>query len=772
VVHLFIWWLLVQLLGIIALPFTSILFRNLPDRGYAFGKALAILIVSFILWLAAYAHILPNSRWAIILIIALLAVGSLILFVRRRHEIVGFISENRGVIIATEVIFLLSFVIFAVVRAYNPEILYTEKPMDFAFLNGILRSEYFPPLDPWLSGHSLNNYYFGHLMMATLTKFSGVSPATTFNLSLALIFALASIGAFSIVYNLVRLMKGTNRAAIGFGLVAAGFLLILGNLEGVLELFYAHGLGGEGFWNWVGINGLDSPYHSAHWYPDQFWWWWRATRMIQTVVGGVTLDYTIAEFPIFTFILGELHGNLMSLPFVLLCLAVTMNILTSKEPIGLAWLKRNLLPFAVMIVCLGSLGPIHTWDLPIYAFVFIGALLMKAYIGRGEAEQRWWIGWGALSLITVAGIFLFYLPFYLDLQSPVSGVLPWRGPNTRIIYYLLMWGLFLFIGTSFVLSQVRSGLKSVSWRNVWLVSLAVLSPWIVWTIVVLATGGGSSIWGKLGHLAPLLVLLALILLIAVQKVKKAEVVELSVPFALLLFFVGLLLTMGCELFYVADVFGNRMNTVFRFYYQAWVLLAIASAFALYYLCRHWRVSSIAGRMAKASWWGFLVLLVMCSLIYPTAAILSKTNGFSASPTLNGLAFLERSNPSEAEAIAWLNSNVDGAPVIVEAPGTCYTDHGRVSEFTGLPTILGWEHHERVWRVSDRDYRGRSEEVDEIYESEDLDQVGALLEKYDVTYVYVGRLEVEKYGPEVDERFEGFMDVAFENEGVTIYRVRE
>ena len=766
----FIWFVTVELLSLIALPATFVLFRGLPDRGYAFGKVLSILIISFLLWLAASAHILPNTRWAIILIIALLAMGSLFILIRRRHQIVSFLSEHRRVIIATEAIFLLSFILMAVVRAYNPEILFTEKPMDFAFLNGILRSEYFPPNDPWLSGYGLNNYYFGHMIMATLTKLTGISSAITFNLSVALVFALASIGAFSIVYNLVRLSRGGAKAAIGFGLVAVGFLLILGNLEGVLELLYAHGLGGEGFWAWIGIEGMDTPYHSAHWYPTEFWWWWHATRMIQTTVGGVSLDYTIAEFPNFTFILGDLHAHLMSLPFVLLCLALSLNILSIKESLGLSWLKRNILPFLIMIVCLGALGPIHTWDLPIYVFIFIGAIFIQTRLRHGGAG--WWKGWGALSLITVVGVFLFYLPFYLNMQNPVSGILPWNGPDTRLFHYLLIWGLFLFIGISFVLAQIRAGLRSISWRRACWVSLAVLSPWIIWAIVVLATGGASSVWGKLGHLAPLLIPLALTLLIIVRRIAGGNTDKRSAIFALLLFFTALMLTVGCEVFYIDDVFGNRMNTVFRFYYQAWVLFAIASAFALYYLHRNWKVSSVAARLAKFGWWGLLILFVICSLIYPIAATWSKTNAFSPSPTLDGLAWFKYSHPEELEAITWLNNNVDGAPVIVESPGNCYTDHSRVSTYTGLPTILGWEHHEWVWRGSNRDFAGRREDVDQIYQSEDLDQVETLLEKYGVIYIYIGRLEREMYGADVGEKFADFMDVVFENDGVTIYRIRE
>ena len=771
-IDVFIWFITVELLSLIALPATLVLFKSLPDRGYAFGKALSILIISFLLWLAASAHILPNTQWAIILIIALLAAGSLFIFIRRRDQIMSFISENRRVIIATEAIFLLSFVLMAVVRAYNPDIIHTEKPMDFAFLNGILRSDYFPPNDPWLSGYGLNNYYFGHMIMATLTKLTGISSAVTFNLSIALVFALAAIGAFSIVYNLVKLYRGGTKAAIGFGLVAVGFVLILGNLEGVLELLYAHGLGGEGFWSWIGIEGMDTPYHSAHWYPTEHWWWWRATRMIQTTVGGVSLDYTIAEFPSFTFILGELHANLMSLPFVLLCLALSLNILNTKETLGLSWLKMNILPFLIMIICLGAVGTIHTWDLPIYVFIFIGAIFIQTRFK--QSEGGWWKGWGALSLITVIGVFLLYLPFYLNIDSPVSGILPWRGPNTRLFYFLLIWGLFLFIGVSFALVQIRNGMRSISWRSVCSISVAVLSLWIIWVIVVLATGGGVSIWGKLGHLILLLIPLALVLLIIVRRIAGADTDNRSALFTLLLFFTAMLLTVGCELFYVEDVFGNRMNTVFRFYFQAWVLFAVASAFSIFYIHRYWSVSRIATRLAKFSWWGFLVLLVTCSLIYPVAATLSKTNAFSTNPTLNGLAWLQDSHPEEWEAIDWLNSNVDGAPVIVTAPGGAYTDHGIVSECTGLPAILGWEHHEWVWRprCSDCDFAGRIEDVDQIYESEDLNEVKALLEKYGVTYVYIGRFEREMYGADVGEKLADFMDVVYDKDGVIIYEFRE
>ena len=760
-----IWFITVEILGFIALPVTFRLFKGLPDKGYAFGKALSILLVSFVLWILSSAHILPNTRWAIILVVFLLVAGSFVLFWRQRKEIKEYLVQNRGVIIATEAVFVSAFILYAVIRSYNPEVNYTEKPMDFAFFNAIMRTQYFPPRDPWLSGFNLNNYYFGHMMMATLTKLTGISSSVCFNLSLVLLFALVAVGSFSIVFNLVRLCRGGMRTAIIFGLAAVGFLLILGNLEGVLEMLYAHGVGGQGFWSWIGIPDMNSPYHSLQWYPTQFWGaWWHASRII--------LGNTITEFPFFSFLLGDLHAHLLSLPFVLLSIAIVLTLFVTEEPLGLRWLRKNILPFILVIVCIGALGPIHTWDLPVYAFIFIAAVWIQTRIRH--STEAWWKSWGLLSAIAVAGMLLFYLPFYLNMQSPILGIALWKGPSTRIFYQLVLWGLFLFIGISFIVAQSRSVLKSSSWRIGALTVGAMLVPWIIWAIAVAATGGGVSIGLRLAYLIPLLVSLTAIVIITFNMMKKAEV-NMSIVFVLLLMFTGLLLIYGCELFYLNDGWFGRMNTVFRFYYQSWVLFAIASAFGLYYICRYWKVSRISRRIAKSIWLGVVVLLIIGALLYPIFATVNRTGAFSSSPTLDGLAYLKASDPLEYEAISWLNAHVAGVPVILEAVGDDYTDYGRVSELTGLPTVLGWEQHEQIWRGwtmggSDGGTLGRRDDVKSIYQSSDVEQVKALLSKYSVSFVYVGSLERSSYGLDAGKSFASFMEVVFKNAEVTIYKV--
>ena len=780
-VYAIIWWFTVELLGFIALPLTTVIFRNLPDRGYAFGKALAILLLSFILWLAAYAHILPNNGWSIVLIAILLSIGSFLIFRRRRQEIASFVSDNRWVIIVTEAIFLFSFVLYALVHAYSPDINFGEKSMDFAFLNGILRSEYFPPNDPWLSGHSISYYYFGYLMMATLTKLTGITSAVTFNLSLALIFALTAIGAFSIVYNLVKLSRGGFKAALGFGLVSVAFLLLLGNLMGVLDLLYAHGFGSEGFWKWVSIASRDQPYHSAEWYPTAHWWWWVATRLINTLPPGVSwgLDYTITEFPVFSFLFADLHPHVMALPFVLLNLAFFLEIVSSPVFPAFTWLRRNWPKFLVLAICLGSLGFINAWDFPTYVLLFALAVLFSMYLARGKISLRLLVDWGILCLALIACAVLFYLPFYFSLQTEIKGFGLVDNIATRPFHFFVFWGLSLFVAISFILAEVWGVLKRKDFSR-WDILAAILLPllplatWAVWTLTTEA--GDFSILEKFGHILPLLVVLSLILVVLTKRPRRetnsADNRDKAPLFVMLLLFTGFLLLMGLELFYIRDPHGiRRMNTMFKFYYQVWVFMAIASAFGLYWVASRWRPMALVGKLARASWWVVCVVLIASSLLYPIAATISFIHHETYEPTLNGLAFLEKWEPSEYEAIEWLNREVDGAPVIVEASKDEGFEAFRISSRTGLPTILGSPGKERLWRGSDILFRGRVEDIDRIYQNEDIGEVQKLLEKYGVTYVYVGAREREQYGGVVGERFAMFMDVAFKNEGVTIFKVR-
>ena len=251
----------------------------------------------------------------------------------RWPQLVEFVREQRWTIGISEVLFLGLFAAWALYRANVPDIAHTEQPMDLSFLNSVVVSPHYPPNDPWLSGFAVSYYYFGYLMVGTLALLTGVATPVAYNLGLATVPALAGLAAFGLVYNLVRLSRGSFVAATLAGGAAVYLLLLASNLEGTLELVRAAGTGGAGFWGRIGVEGLTVPgAASASWFPDEpGWWWWRASRVIPGAIN---------EFPMFSFVLGDLHPHVMSIPVILLVVGLAVQLYLTPGLLGLTWARR------------------------------------------------------------------------------------------------------------------------------------------------------------------------------------------------------------------------------------------------------------------------------------------------------------------------------------------------------------------------------------------------------------------------------------------------
>ncbi len=312
-----LWWLAIQLFGLAVLPLAWRLFARLPGRGYPFAKSLGLLLVCFVLWLGASFHLLPNNAGGIVA--ALFVVAGVSWWLGREgwrrdsegvRPLLAWLRASRWLVLATELLFVIVLAGWAAFRAYNPDIGGTEKPMEFAFINGVLRSRLFPPQDPWLSGYGISYYYFGYVMLAALTRLTGVDPAVGFNLGVALWYALVMVGAFGVVYDLVRLAgvreqgtgtgtgvrrQGSGAEDIGqeagdtpkarraerqgaggredqgrgirYGLLGALFVGVLGNLEGLVELAYNRSLVPASWISVAGHQAVDR--QPAHGQPDR-----------------------------------------------------------------------------------------------------------------------------------------------------------------------------------------------------------------------------------------------------------------------------------------------------------------------------------------------------------------------------------------------------------------------------------------------------------------------------------------------------------------------
>jgi len=859
-----VWWLWMEVIGLAALPLAFRTFRRLPDRGYTLARPLGLLLTSYLLWVGGSFGLLRNSVGGALFSLLVVAGLSFVVYRKgRTPDRPGLLDWLRGkwrLVLAVELLFAVALAGWALLRAYSPDLTTSggEKFMEIMYLNSIGRSDYFPPNDAWLSGYGISYYYFGYVMIAMLTRLSGFPAHLTFNVGLALLFALTCTGAFGLVYNLVRgherdrQPQGGRSRAVRFGFLGAILVAVLGNLQGFMEVLYSTRLLPQGFWRWLDIQEINASFNLAaapSLIPSRSgWWWWQASRVIHDLdpQGASMGIQPIDEFPGFSFLLGDMHPHVLALPFVLLALAVALNVLLQageeRDPAGsgkAGWLAPIARLSPLVPLCLGALGFLNTWDFPIYLAIFAAAYGLGSW--RHYGRLSWpFIRDVALTSGAAAVLgFLLYLPFYIGFQSQAGGLLPTLYVGTRFRHYFVIFGPFLAaIGGLLAVLVVRLRRRSPGTR--------LLGRWIRWTaalllvpvilMLIVALGlllteegrdflegirnipavyaivGDASWPAVLGRLLlvklrtwvmPLVVAglsaLGLVLLVKIGPSRVGEEPgdpdrHSSVAFALLCVVVGLLLTLFVEFCYLTDNFMVRMNTIFKFYFQAWVLMAVASAFAVYWLSsKGERLErdpslekvpphpnlSLGGegkRMERVVRWvalGGFWLLFALGMVYPVFGNYSRAGGFDHQPNLDGTAYLAALQPDDHAAIAWLNEQVSGAPVILEKPGTggtSYAYEGRVSALTGLPTLLGWAGHEGQWRGNYQVQSAREPDIAAIYNSLDIEQALTLLDKYGISYVYVGPLERSEYDPRGLEKFGRFMETVYQNDGVTVYKI--
>jgi len=820
------WYLITTALGLATFPLAFRLLPGLADRGYTASRALGLLLTGYLFWLAGSLGLLNNSVGGILLCgLVMLGIGLWVYFSQSGDDddehLLSWVKEHKQLIAVSELLFLLAFVGWALVRAYNPDISGTEKPMDLAFLNGIRTSPTFPPQDPWLSGYAISYYYFGYMLMAMLADLSGAISGVSFNLAIALLFALTLLGSYGLVYNLAAAFKTKNSAdnpAFG-ALLGPLFVGVMGNLAGFLELLRAVNLPilGTGFWRWLDIIDLNEPVTGTLWPPStwRFWWWWRASRVIhdRTIAGESFWIQPIDEFPMFSFLLGDMHPHVLALPFVLLALGLAFNLAAQGQR------RLTSTQLGMYAVCYGGLAFLNTWDLPTALFILIGAAVIRQIAtGEGPPLQRIDLVRPALNgaAILALGIVL-YLPWYISFSSQAGGILPNALFPTRLHQFGVMFGPFLVIIVWFLLDEARRHYQSMNWAAgasiggmvlLTLVAMMTALSFLALRIdpslksfVLSVTGTATEtltdaaiaeqfpqaintvIRYRLLHPLTSLFLtgalmLALARLLPRRRPEAADDlitegnasprhIDPATGFVLLLVITGLLLTLGPEYLYLRDVFGQRINTIFKFYYAAWVLFGISAAFMAIRLARRPLFNVVAA------------LLVLAGLVYPVFAIPTKTGPMirtagEPAPTLDGLDFVRRLQPDDYDAIRWLAEHASPEDVVLEAVGGQYSYYGRVSAFTGLQTVMGWPGHERQWR-GDRypDYAGtREEDVQEIYNTTSIIRALELLEKYGVTYVYVGQLERDPNyaSPAGIIKFSRYLVPAYQNGTVTIYRV--
>nr|MBC8497157.1 hypothetical protein [Chloroflexota bacterium] len=493
-ISFFLWYLIITFLGLLTFPLVYVLLPSLPDRGYTFSRALGWLLWGYVFWMLGSLGVLQNNVGGEIL--ALLVLAAIVFWSVRQvgwEELKTWFSAQRRLVLTTELLFLAAFAGWAVVRAANPEIVGTEKPMELAFINAILRSPTLPPFDPWLSGYAISYYYFGYVLVAMLAKLAGTTGGVAFNLGGSLVFALSAIGSYGLLYNLLawrekaspsnpetnssnsRLTLDASRStppappSAITPLLAPLLILIVSNLGGLLHLLR---LGGvfwridktgaltSPIWAWLDMGRFSDPPPSES-FPH--WWWWQASRVIQDFdFNWVNKGDIIDEFPFFSYLLADLHPHVLAMPFAFLAMAMAFNLFLDRGDEKLPWPRLNLSPpfFVLSAVVFGGMAFLNTWDFPFYVALFAGAYALRPLITDHRSRQndnemeipavrRRPSAVGMIRDFFIAGLTLgitgimLYFPFYLGFSSQAGGTLPNVIFVTRGIYLWIMFAPLL-----------------------------------------------------------------------------------------------------------------------------------------------------------------------------------------------------------------------------------------------------------------------------------------------------------------------------------------
>ncbi|MBI5947706.1 MAG: hypothetical protein HY875_06185 [Chloroflexi bacterium] len=787
-------WGVSLLTGALALPLAFRLLRRFPDAGAGLSFPLGLALLSYAYFTLRVADVLPAGRAGYLLVFGLFALVSVLLASRDRR-FVPTLRRGGPALVMTAGLFTVAFFGYTFFRSYTADISGTEQPMDLMYLNATLESPDYPPDDPWLSGHKASYYYFGYLQTGVLTATAGVPASEGYNLGLAYTFAAAATGVVSLAFALARWVLGgaAQRWAFAASGVSLFLLLFLGSLAGVFELAAAHDRYNTGVYEAFGVDFLlpcapgvtEDCYRgptprSTAWYPTEFWFWFRDTRVIPD---------TITETPFFSFLLGDLHPHVMSIPLVLLSLGLSASLWRGRG--RLDWRRHRRAPFELVAfaVLFGALAFENAWDVLTFTAVFAVAALLRNLRAAPVVDA---IAGVVTFVVPVAVLGVAaYVPWYLDFSSQASGFFPYVGEGTRPAHAFLQFGPLLLCAALTLVWAVRRADRGA------LVSAAAFTAWVpllplVLWIVLCAYHGqfgdatearGTGGWVTLAIYGAVTWALTTAL-VALARRRSAA----ALPAGLLA--LGVLLLLGSELFYIKDVFAGsvpRLNTVFKLSYQAWILLSVGGGPAFVAAIR----GAWSGR-APAGWVAAPVAGVLAlGGVYAVIAIPNRTDAFNRETSIDGLAFVARSDPDEYALIRWVQDNVPAGTVIVEAsgrtwgrdgsgnptvtnPGSDYSDSGRVSARTGRPTPIGWYFHEVQWRgetaANHAEFSRRQDLVDSAYLAADRATVVRVMAEFGAEYLVAGRIERQRYPGNLLQPFDGVLDLAFESGDLRIYRL--
>lgn len=745
-----LWWaVFLLLIGFATLPLAAKLWENFSSGGFFLSQPLGLVLTCLVLWTLTHFKICRLNILCII-ISALIVAACCYIPKTFRESLAKKINSSNFVeaVVVEETVFLVIFFLMCFFKGFLPDINGQEKFMDYGFMMSMQRNSSLPANDMWLSGYSINYYYFGQFIWSVVVKATCIPTGAGYNLAMCSATAIPFAMSFSIGKYLIEAASEKGFKEIRFVKYVAGFFTgcavsLWGNSH---SFFYDQDSIGNKFLDIFKRMGIDVGRTDEFFYPD-------STRYIGWNPELGT-DYTIEEFPFYSFLVGDLHAHVISMIIVLLIMAIILSLIClvrlpdakDTEVIhsldNLNGETNRLLPELEstitlhMVMCailLGCAQMTNYWDFLIY-FVFcsMGSLIVNTIRSPKFVNLP-----GAIVfVINVGGILLIYLA---------------KGNNPPMLFALeliLMIASFLFCVVS------PTALPRTSFQMSFLFTVATLTalPFNINFDMISNSLGAVKNRSSLYQLFILYgthVIISVFFMIIVfatknyryipvSKAKKKINTKKDTPdvigeeslytnpiqaffakrnlidiFCCGMTVVGLMLLIAPEIFYVRDIYTGgylRSNTMFKFAFAAFIILSVTMIYSVIRLIWFVNRKGQYSLLLFATALGFAIVLFVPAH-YTMVSLKQRCGELKREnyKTIDGTAYIDTyASPNVndyytgnlkpyMECINWFNTNVKGSPVICEAYGDSYTDNCIVSAYTGLPTVFGWQTHEWLWR---------------------------------------------------------------------------
>ncbi len=825
----FRFYLALTFMGLAAFPLTASIFSNAKSAGFVLSKPLGILSICLVVWELTYIKIFGFTYFTVVLV--LLGLASTWFIKSLRDNALNAIKRDGVVenIVIEETLFALVLTLLCFWKGYYPDINGQEKFMDYGYMMSMLRNPSLPANDMWLAGESINYYYFGQFIYALITKLSTVTPSVAYNISMCCSIALP----FSMCVTIGRMfVDGARELGVK---IPRFFSIIAGVFTGLAAMFFGNshsfyydpnGLG-NGILPLYEKLGANIGQTTNFFYPD-------STRYIgynpdSSTIEGIKNggDYTIEEFPFYSFLVGDLHAHVCSTMVVLLIFAIATALVfkvgsmpysrvstgdTLKDQI-LFEIKNLMCPEIIAIaLLLGVAQMTNYWDFLIY-FIF-GSMLLLVINTRTTRD---------FSTVTGAIVFGAGVASILGLYLLTSG-----NPLVHTILQTLVFAALL-ASTAYIpcaLTRTATGMSAFFAISSWIalpfnLNFDMMSNSLALTVNRSPIYQLFILWGT--HVIINVVFLIFVIThkTPVKPTTKSRTATYDNPvqkffgernimdvFACGVIVVGLLLLIFPEIVYVRDIYTGgylRSNTMFKFTYAGFIMLSIAMIYSIVRLMFMERRKS-SGYSTVGFILSVIFTVMLCVPGHYTFAALQQRNGGSLDKsnykTLDGTAYLPEfassyinsdftyGNMREYDAcIDWFNAEVEGSPVIMESHGLSYTDYNMISAYTGLPTVCGWQTHEWLWRfhgvvnpetnILESDPENdvwqiyltpRYTDIDTVYTSTDTNQIRSILDRYNVEYVICGDLEREAYGVDNVGIISTLGEIVFNDDTLFVIRI--